>query len=79
MATLWSTDFCTRDPSRGDRSSVAFELLTRQEAKRFASTLLRKSSPKLVDELVPRLLTLGEVQRVLQQLLPSKSHPRPEH
>ncbi len=28
-----------------------------------------ESQPKLVDELVPRLLTLGEVQKVLQQLL----------
>jgi flagellar biosynthesis protein FlhA len=46
----------------------AHELLTRQETKRLLDALA-ESHPKLVDELVPRLLTLGEVQRVLQQLL----------
>jgi flagellar biosynthesis protein FlhA len=30
---------------------------------------LNESHPKLVEELVPKLMTLGEVQRVLQQLL----------
>ena len=30
---------------------------------------LSESHPKLVEELVPKLMTLGEVQRVLQQLL----------
>src|SRR5277367_3964319 len=46
----------------------AYELLTRQETKRLLDALA-ETQPKLVDELVPRLLTLGEVQRVLQQLL----------
>jgi len=46
----------------------AFELLTRQETKRLLDAMA-ETQPKLVDELVPRLLTLGEVQRVLQQLL----------
>ncbi len=46
----------------------AHELLTRQEVKRLLDALA-ETQPKLVDELVPRLLTLGEVQRVLQQLL----------
>ncbi len=46
----------------------AHELLTRQEAKRLLDALA-ETQPKLVDELVPRLLTLGEVQKVLQQLL----------
>src|SRR6202012_1891709 len=46
----------------------AHELLTRQETKRLLDALA-ETQPKLVDELVPRLLTLGEVQRVLQQLL----------
>ena len=46
----------------------AHELLTRQETKRFLDALA-ESQPKLVEELVPKLLTLGEVQRVLQQLL----------
>src|SRR5258707_1180222 len=30
---------------------------------------MAETQPKLVDELVPRLLSLGEVQKVLQQLL----------
>jgi flagellar biosynthesis protein FlhA len=46
----------------------AHELLTRQETKRLLDALA-ESQPKLVDELVPRLLALGEVQKVLQQLL----------
>ena len=46
----------------------AHELLTRNEMKRLLDALA-ESQPKLVDELVPRLLTLGEVQRVCQQLL----------
>ena len=46
----------------------AQDLLTRQETKRLIDRLA-DSHPKLVDELVPKLLTLGEVQKVLQQLL----------
>lgn len=46
----------------------AHELLTRQETKRLLDAL-GETQPKLVDELFPRLLTLGEIQRVLQQLL----------
>lgn len=46
----------------------AYELLTRQEVKRLLDALA-ETRPKLVDELVPKLLTLGEIQRVLQQLL----------
>ena len=46
----------------------AHELLGRQETKRLLDTM-NESHPKLVEELVPKLLTLGEVQRVLQQLL----------
>jgi len=46
----------------------AHELLTRQEVKRLLDAIA-ETQPKLIDELVPRLLTLGEVQRVLQQLL----------
>lgn len=48
--------------------SHAHELLGRQEA----STLIenfKKSHPKVVDELVPDLLSLGSVVRVLQNLL----------
>ena len=46
----------------------AYELLTRQETKRLIDRL-SDSHPKLVEELVPKLLTLGELQKVLQQLL----------
>jgi flagellar biosynthesis protein FlhA len=46
----------------------AHELLTRQEVKRLLDAMA-ETQPKLVDELVPRLLTMGEVQKVLQQLL----------
>src|SRR6202043_2047265 len=46
----------------------ANELLGRQEVKRLLDSL-NESHPKLVEELVPKLMTLGEVQKVLQQLL----------
>ena len=46
----------------------AHELLSRSETKRLVDKL-NDSHPKLVDELIPKLLTLGELQRVLQQLL----------
>ncbi len=46
----------------------AHELLTRPETKRLLERL-NDSHPKLLEELVPKLMTLGEVQRVLQQLL----------
>jgi flagellar biosynthesis protein FlhA len=46
----------------------AHDLLTRQETKRLIDRLA-DSHPKLVEELVPKLMSLGEVQRVLQQLL----------
>ena len=46
----------------------AYELLSRHETKRLLDRL-SESHPKLLEELVPKLLSLGEVQRVLQQLL----------
>jgi flagellar biosynthesis protein FlhA len=46
----------------------AFELLSRSEIKRLMDSL-NDSHPKLLEELVPKLLTLGEVGRVLEQLL----------
>jgi flagellar biosynthesis protein FlhA len=46
----------------------AHEVLTRQETKRLLDSLA-ESQPKLVDELVPRVLSLGEVEKILQQLL----------
>jgi len=46
----------------------ANELLSRHETKRLIDRL-SESHPKLADELIPKLLSLGEVQKVLQQLL----------
>ncbi|HYL96129.1 MAG TPA: FHIPEP family type III secretion protein, partial [Terriglobales bacterium] len=46
----------------------AHELLSRQEVKRLLDRLA-ESHPKLVEELVPKVLSLGEVHKVLQQLL----------
>ena len=46
----------------------AGELLGRAETKRLMDSL-NESHPKLLEELVPKLLTLGEVERVLEQLL----------
>jgi flagellar biosynthesis protein FlhA len=46
----------------------AGELLGRAEIKRLLDSL-NDSHPKLLEELVPKLLTLGEVARVLEQLL----------
>ena len=46
----------------------AHELLTRQETKRLLDRL-GDSHPKLVEELVPKVMSLGEVQKTLQQLL----------
>ncbi|MGA3008809.1 MAG: flagellar biosynthesis protein FlhA [Terracidiphilus sp.] len=46
----------------------ANELLSRHETKRLIDRL-NDSHPKLIDELIPKLMSLGEVQKVLQQLL----------
>ncbi len=46
----------------------AYELLSRHETKRLIDRL-NDSHPKLVEELIPKLMSLGEVQKVLQQLL----------
>jgi flagellar biosynthesis protein FlhA len=46
----------------------AQDLLSRGEVKRLLDTM-NEGYPKLVEELVPKLMTLGEVQKVLQQLL----------
>ena len=46
----------------------AAELLGRQETQQLVD-VLAKSSPKLVEELTPKLLPLGTVQKVLQNLL----------
>ncbi len=44
------------------------ELLTRQDVQNLINNL-KETNPSLVDELVPKLLGLGEVQKVLQNLL----------
>jgi flagellar biosynthesis protein FlhA len=46
----------------------AYELLGRQEAKALLDHL-NETHPKLVEETVPKILSLGEVQKVLQNLL----------
>jgi len=46
----------------------AHDLLTRQETKRLIDRLA-DSHPKLIEELTPKLMSLGEIQKVLQQLL----------
>ena len=46
----------------------AWELLGRAEIKRLMDSL-NDSHPKLLEELVPKVLTLGEVGRALEQLL----------
>lgn len=46
----------------------AHDLLSRNETKRLIDRL-NESHPKLVEELIPKLLTLGELQKVLQALL----------
>jgi flagellar biosynthesis protein FlhA len=44
------------------------ELLTRQQVKEMID-IVGQTSPKLVEELVPKLLSVGDVQRILRQLL----------
>jgi flagellar biosynthesis protein FlhA len=46
----------------------AYELLGRAETKRLMDGL-NESHPKLLEELMPKLLSLGEIGRVLEQLL----------
>lgn len=49
------------------RAHIA-ELLTRQDVQNLVNNL-KESNPVLVDELIPKLLGLGEIQKVLQNLL----------
>jgi flagellar biosynthesis protein FlhA len=48
--------------------SHAYELLGRQETKSLLDTVA-KTHPKVVEELVPKVLSIGEVQKVMQNLL----------
>ncbi len=49
------------------RSHIA-ELLTRQDVQNLVNNL-KESNPVIVDELTPKILGLGEIQKVLQNLL----------
>ena len=49
------------------RSHIA-ELLTRQDVQNLVNNL-KETNPVLVEELIPKMLGLGEVQKVLQNLL----------
>lgn len=49
------------------RTHIA-ELLTRQDVQNLVDNI-KESNPSLVEELIPKLLGLGEVQKVLQNLL----------
>ena len=44
------------------------DLLTRQQTKELVDRVAQ-TSPKLVEELIPKLATIGDVQRILRQLL----------
>ncbi|MBN1571478.1 MAG: flagellar biosynthesis protein FlhA [Acidobacteria bacterium] len=46
----------------------AYEFLGRQETKNLLDTVA-KTHPKVVEDLVPKILSIGEVQKVLQNLL----------
>jgi len=48
--------------------SHAHELLGRQEVKEMVD-LVKESRPAVVDELIPELMSIGEIQKVLQNLL----------
>ncbi len=48
--------------------SQAYELLGRQEVKSLLDTV-SKTHPKVVEDLVPKILSIGEVQKVMQNLL----------
>ena len=49
------------------RTHIA-ELLTRQDVQNLVDNI-KESNPSLVEELIPKLLGLGEIQKVLQNLL----------
>ncbi|MGA1868997.1 MAG: flagellar biosynthesis protein FlhA [bacterium] len=49
-------------------NQYAHELLTRQEVQKLIDRVV-ETDPKVVEELLPNLLTLGQLQKVLQNLL----------
>ena len=48
--------------------SYISELLTRQDVQNLINNI-KESNPSLIDELTPKLLNIGEIQKVLQNLL----------
>lgn len=46
----------------------SFELLSRQEVKKLIDNI-KETQPTLVDELIPNQMTIGEIQKVLKNLL----------
>ena len=64
----WTRRRCWRHNLAEIIKKYAPELLTRNETKRLLDRLA-ESQPKLVEELTPKLLSLAEVQKVMQQLL----------
>lgn len=59
-------------------SSYAAELLGRQEVQSLLDHIA-KESPKLIEDLVPKLLPLGALQKILQNLLYEDIHIRDMH
>ena len=49
----------------------AYELVTRQEVKNILDTI-KKKTPAVVDDVVPTIVTVGEVQKVIKNLLKEK-------
>ncbi len=49
----------------------AYELVTRQEVKNILDTI-KKKSPAVVDEVVPSIVTIGEILKVIKNLLKEK-------
>ena len=51
------------------------DLLSRQQTKELIDRV-GQTSPKLIEELIPKLATIGDVQRLLRQLLREVVHAR---
>ena len=56
----------------------AYELFSRQDAKRVLDRVT-EDNPKVVEDLVPKLLSLAVVQKVLQNLLRERVSIRFRH
>lgn len=67
-ATVWDRGTVVATHLADVAEQYASQLLSREDVRQLTDRL-KKASPSTVDELVPSLLTLAEVQRVLQGLL----------